>query len=329
MMKHEPKPCLTETEDDDFLSQVAAVEADALSNKRRKITPASGGSSAAPKEECNGLYMAALKGNNTLPLVPRSSAQGRDKVVTVAGENGAIFSGGCFKCGNLGHWARDCVEAGSAGGGGAGGYVGNFRNDESVAEKPCPCGLGACLVLTANTERNRGRKFYRCPLRQENGGCKFFEWCDSTAGTTINGGSHTVESYSWYPHIQCPCGAPDPCQILTARTGKNIGQQFYRCPLNRESSCGFFKWCNEVAAGFAESGGSYKSSSNMGDKNKPSSDLKSGSACFRCGKDGHWAKDCSITSASYCAAEGKRSASSGSCYKCNKPGHWARDCPSS
>ncbi|XP_021727684.1 uncharacterized protein LOC110694825 isoform X2 [Chenopodium quinoa] len=33
-------------------------------------------------------------------------------------------------------------------------------------EKACPCGLGSCLVLTANTERNRGRKFFGCPNRQ-------------------------------------------------------------------------------------------------------------------------------------------------------------------
>ncbi|XP_021759539.1 uncharacterized protein LOC110724430 [Chenopodium quinoa] len=33
-------------------------------------------------------------------------------------------------------------------------------------EKACPCGLGICLVLTANTERNRGQKFFRCPNRQ-------------------------------------------------------------------------------------------------------------------------------------------------------------------
>lgn len=36
----------------------------------------------------------------------------------------------------------------------------------SDSEKTCPCGSGPCLILTANTERNRGRMFYKCPLRQ-------------------------------------------------------------------------------------------------------------------------------------------------------------------
>nr|KJB66564.1 hypothetical protein B456_010G143700 [Gossypium raimondii] len=36
----------------------------------------------------------------------------------------------------------------------------------SDSEKTCPCGSGPCLILTANTERNRGRMFYKCPLPQ-------------------------------------------------------------------------------------------------------------------------------------------------------------------
>lgn len=61
---------------------------------------------------------------------------------------------------------------GGGGGGGGGGVV---------TEKSCPCGSGVCLVLTANTERNRGRLFYKCPLRHENGGCGFFLWCDNAS----------------------------------------------------------------------------------------------------------------------------------------------------
>jgi hypothetical protein len=39
-------------------------------------------------------------------------------------------------------------------------------------------------------------------------------------------------SNSSFPDLPCTCGAGS-CQILTAKTGKNIGQQFYRCPANQ------------------------------------------------------------------------------------------------
>lgn len=68
---------------------------------------------------------------------------------------------------------------------------------------------------------------------QENGGCGFFEWVDSASGTNVmtGGGTQNYSSDSSYPVLQCPCGAGF-CSILTAKTGKNVGQQFYRCPLN-------------------------------------------------------------------------------------------------
>ena len=64
---------------------------------------------------------------------------------------------------------------------------------------------------------------------QENGGCGFFEWCDSASGgnSSMAGGSYGGDSS--HPGLQCPCGG-GLCVVLTAKTGKNIGQQFYRCP---------------------------------------------------------------------------------------------------
>ncbi|MBA0574786.1 hypothetical protein Golob_007037 [Gossypium lobatum] len=56
----------------------------------------------------------------------------------------------------------------------------------SDSEKTCPCGSGPCLILTSNTERTRGRMFYKCPLLQENGGCGFFLWCDNDIASQTN-----------------------------------------------------------------------------------------------------------------------------------------------
>ncbi|GMP60912.1 hypothetical protein CsSME_00023590 [Camellia sinensis var. sinensis] len=93
------------------------------------------------------------------------------------------------------------------------------------------------------------------------------------------------------------------------------------------SSCGFFKWCHEhtiqgsppVPVSTAKI---YKTnetgSNNFG--------LRSGSSCFKCGMDGHWAKDCPTLLIQKPANQGGTTASSHACYKCGNPGHWAKDC---
>ena len=70
-------------------------------------------------------------------------------------------------------------------------------------------------------------------MAQENGGCGFFEWCDKNIGTD----NMTVKSQGYVsnpsiPDLSCPC-CVGSCLILTAKTEKNIGQKFYRCPANQ------------------------------------------------------------------------------------------------
>lgn len=177
-MKIEAKKSVIEIEDDDadFLAQVAEAEAHALANKRRKVTPFQNGAIASSRANRakddlvdDGLYTAALKGSKSLNLHSSSSHPLRGRGKVVATENDSVLGGdrrsdggdSCFKCGKVGHWARDCDATG-----GGGGQFGNYGSDPSIPEKTCPCGSGTCLVLTANTEKNRGRKFYKCPLRQ-------------------------------------------------------------------------------------------------------------------------------------------------------------------
>lgn len=41
------------------------------------------------------------------------------------------------------------------------------RKSTEAPEMECPCGAGLCIVLTANTAKNPGRQFYKCPASSE------------------------------------------------------------------------------------------------------------------------------------------------------------------
>ena len=84
----------------------------------------------------------------------------------------------CHSCGQLGHWSSQCPNKQPAAG------------DEPPAPQ-CPCGAGPASTLTARTERNNGRKFFKCPLGKE-GGCSFFQWADQPAVAPAVAGSGGV-----------------------------------------------------------------------------------------------------------------------------------------
>ena len=77
---------------------------------------------------------------------------------------------------------------------------------------------------------------------KDNGGCNFFEWCDAPSPGPANARSNPVfQSETSATDMLCPCGA-GACLVLTTKTGKNVGRQFYRCPANQVNSA-FLFWC--------------------------------------------------------------------------------------
>ncbi|THU46868.1 hypothetical protein C4D60_Mb09t09460 [Musa balbisiana] len=338
---------MTEVVEDDaeFLSLVEAAEAAAVggSAKRQKLSSSSSVASIPAVEE--GSYMAALRGSHSSlwqqqqQQLKLSQKKGNNSGGLRTGSNpphssSSTTGGACFKCGMAGHWARDCDAArgrergeGSVSGGG---FVG--REDDGVPEKACRCGSGTCLVRTSNTAKNPGRKFYTCPLKLDNGGCNFFEWCDNPLSSLSSSRKPLNHQPSLsVPGLQCPCGAGS-CLVLLTKAGKNVGQQYYRCPLDEGTgSCGFFKWCNGKDTTTTEH--TFGSENPVTCENSSSKLFgdRSSSSCFKRGQAGQWSRECPKQSSDNYTETGVKhlgSTASYTCFKCGKSGHRARECPS-
>ncbi|XP_022772503.1 uncharacterized protein LOC111315200 [Durio zibethinus] len=279
-----------EGEEVDFLSAVAAAEESVA--KRHKPN----------QNDVEGAYIAALRG---------SRSRLWQQITPLNTQNNAT--------------RQSRVAASTAGG-------------SVVPEKSCPCGSGPCLVLTANTHRNRGRMFYKCPLTQENGGCGFFLWCDTSSQTNSMNMAmatkvllcRTSQNHKIFLHaILAWWNLLSYQPISSSVKGGEILSGKRKQGGVMGSSCGLLKYCNDqnVSADLPVSAS--KAYSNLYDPSNNTNTLRTGSLCFKCGKDGHWAKDCHVPCSSDSPAEfGGKSIKSGTCYKCGKPGHWARDCTS-
>ncbi|XP_065876649.1 DNA topoisomerase 3-alpha isoform X1 [Euphorbia lathyris] len=110
-----------------------------------------------------------------------SRAQARGRTPTTTSNNlqqSNSRHGTCIHCQQIGHSSSDCPSqhpssrrAQSHG----------MNQQSDVGESSVPCGTcgATCVLRTANTANNRGRKFYSCPSN----GCNFFAWEDSLSNS--------------------------------------------------------------------------------------------------------------------------------------------------
>ncbi|XP_050227731.1 DNA topoisomerase 3-alpha isoform X2 [Mercurialis annua] len=121
----------------------------------------------------------------------RAQARGRDTNASSSNfQQSTVRTGSCIHCQQTGHASSDCPSQLSTSR-----RVHSRPMNQQMGESSVSCGTCGtpCVLRTANTANNRGRKFYSCPLPT----CNFFAWEDNlNNGVNVRNASGASNSNS-------------------------------------------------------------------------------------------------------------------------------------
>ncbi|CAL9117466.1 unnamed protein product [Musa textilis] len=137
----------------------------------------------------------------------------------------------CLHCGQTGHSSNHCPSQDSSCPRAA--QTTRFRNARIISgEVQCNSCGATCALRTANTESNRGRKFYTCQSQE----CGFFVWADSLedGGTRGHGGSRGGHGRSSSTarrdgRARGRRGAPSNGVTFVSATGESVSGSCFVC----------------------------------------------------------------------------------------------------
>ncbi|XP_066278962.1 ATP-dependent RNA helicase DDX4-like [Branchiostoma lanceolatum] len=212
------------------------------------------------------------------------------------GDSGGGFGGGrgssnggsgCFKCGEDGHFSRECPKGGGGGRGGGGGSRACFKcGEEGHMSRECPSAGGGGGSRACYKCGEEGHMARDCPSAGSGGGGGFGS---RSGGFGATNGDAKPRSGGFGRGGGFGGGSNDDDDAPKGGFGRG--------------------------GGFGGGGGGFGGGSGGDDEGK-----KGGGGCFKCGEDGHFARECPNSEG------GGGGGGSKGCFRCGEEGHMAKDC---